>query len=434
MKNATILIPTTNIDVANNIVDSFLNAKNLDPVYIQFVFLINSKNEFSINQSWNKFDSYELVIIGADRYFGSCEENIYRSQDFSTCFKDYVFCIGDGDEINWDSLSEALDYAYINNLDACAWNINHKQIDKEFGFSEERSIGPLEINSNANNFVKLLFNNEILPASIGFPALLSVFGPVDWAAYLGNHLFRKQAFQRILSYRTNEYVYSFVFKQLRYFTENTDARYGFIFKPVITRVAAEFDSLRENNGVKKISWLEDHRMVTGGSPVFWVAILNYLNSIHNNYIFDLVINSFMYSHSPDDNYKIYINYHSSLIQLLNWCKSSLLFKTNGHSYYLGKEVAFSSIYELSYIHDFLKNLKESFRRLNIKKEHSDMLLNQSIVSLNCYLNGYQDSYNLLTEAVNSINNLISIMTQDFVIQLHLKSFDLYIDKLNDNPT
>lgn len=427
MNNVTILIPTANVEAANKIVNSYLNSNFINRIYVQFVFLVNPKDVLFLDSKWDKYDSYELIIVYADRYFGSCEENIYRSQDFSSCFKDYIFCIGDGDEINWGLLVDALDFVSVNSLDACAWNILHKQVHRDLGVSEEKSIGLMEINSSANNFVKLLFNGEVLPAGVGFTSLMSTFGPVDWAAYLGNHIFKRNVFESILCYRSHEYVYSFVFKQLKYFTDNPSARYGFISQPIITRVADEFVKLQNNSNVKKISWLEEHRMVEGGTPIFWVAILDYLNSIDNDKIFDLVVNSFMYSHSPNKNFEIYVNYHSSLVQFLNWCNASLHYKIKGHSYYLGQEVKISSTYEVVYVYGFLKKLKGAFARLLANSESINISLNRALVCLELYLRDGRNLEALLKESTDSIGNLINFLNEDLVIDFHLKSFNNYLD-------
>lgn len=428
MKNVTILIPTTNIEIASKIVNSFLKSEFTNSIFIQFVFLVNPKTPCSFNSKWDKYDSHELITVYSDRYFGSCEENIYRSQDFSSCFKEYIFCIGDGDEINWGLLINVLDFVFINRLDACAWNIMHRQAHKDLEFTEENSISLMEINSSANNFVKLLFNGEVLPAGVGFPSLLSTYGPVDWAAYLGNHIFKRNVFESILRSRSHEFVYSFVFRQLKYFTDNPSSRYGFISQPVITRIADEFVKLQSNSNEKKISWLEDHRMVEGGTPIFWVAILDYLNSIDDENIFDFVINSFMYSHAPNEKYEIHINYHSSLVQLLCWCSASLHYKLSGFSYYLGQDVKIGSTFEIVYVCGFLKKLKDSIIRLLAGNESIIILINRAIICLELYLKDGQNLEILLIEAKDSIGKLINQLSQDIIIDLHLKSFNNYLER------
>jgi hypothetical protein len=426
MHNVTIVIPTTNISVANRILNSYLESGISNQIYAQFVYLINSK-VITINSAKREnFDSYELLYINADRYFGSCEENIYRAQDFSSCFKEYIFCIGDGDILNWESLLNALNFVYKNNLDACAWNILHRQVHDELGFSEQNSIDLMEINSNSNQFVKLLFDGEILPASIGFPALLSTFGPVDWAAYLGNHLFKKNVFESIISYRFNENVYSFVFKQVQYFSDNPSAKYGFFNESVISRVADEYVKLKLNSNKNKITWLEDHRLVIGGSAVFWISLIDYLNLINNDYFFDIIVNSYMYSHVPSSNYEISVNYHPTLLAILFWCQASLDYKINGGSYYLGPSVNLGSLYEIRYISCFLKKFKVSFERLSTENESIIALVNKSQICLSLYLASNHESDTFLIHAKDAIANIMNLCDQSLVINLHLNAFNTYL--------
>ena len=427
MHNVTIVIPTTNIEVANRILNSYLESSICNQIYAQFVYLINSKNSASYEVKRDNFDLYELVHISADRYFGSCEENIYRAQDFSSCFKEYVFCIGDGDFINWESLLKALNFSCKNNLDACGWNILHRQIHGEFGFSEENAIDIMEINSNANQYVKMLFDGEILPGGIGYPALLSTFGPVDWAAYLGNHLFKKNVFESILSYRFNENVYSFVFKQVQYFSDNPIAKYGFFKDPVISRIADEYVKLKLNSGIKNITWLEDHRLVIGGSAVFWIALLDYLNLIDNDHYFDIILNSYMYSHVPSSNFEISVNYHSGLLAILFWCQASLEAKINAGSYYLGPGVKLGSLYEIRYISCFLKKFKASFERLSVENESIIGLVNKSQIFLSLYLASNHESDTFLIQAKDAVANIMNLCDQNLVINLHLNAFNIYLE-------
>ena len=427
MHNVTIVIPTTNISVANRILNSYLESGISNQIYAQFVYLINSKVITNNSTKRESFDSYELFYINADRYFGSCEENIYRAQDFSSCFKEYIFCIGDGDFINWESLLNALNFICKNNLDACAWNILHRQVHDEFGFTEQNSIDLMEINSNSNQFVKLLFDGEILPASIGFPALLSTFGPVDWAAYLGNHLFKKNVFESVISYRFNENVYSFVFKQVQYFSDNPSAKYGFFKESVISRVADEYVKLKLNSNKDKITWLEEHRLVIGGSAVFWIALIDYLNLINDDHLFDIIVNSYMYSHVPSSNYEISVNYHPTLLAILFWCQASLDYKINGGSYYLGPSVNLSSLYEIRYISCFLKKFKVSFERLSAENGSIIALVNKSQFCLSLYLASNHESDTFLIQARDAIANIINLCDQSLVINLHLNSFNTYLE-------
>ena len=79
----SILVPTTEDHRNSQIVRDYLESPQRKQLGVQFVFLLNDRK--TIGQHRSEIVSqgdHEIVVVANDRYFGACEDNLYRVQDF----------------------------------------------------------------------------------------------------------------------------------------------------------------------------------------------------------------------------------------------------------------------------------------------------------------------------------------------------------------
>ncbi len=430
----SILIPTVNPEGGARLIQSFLEHGPNAKLHPQFVILVNPKTPSPAGFEHKQFLEYEFLRVFSDRHFGSCEENIYRTQDFSSFFYDWIFCIGEHDIVDWALLERAILFSEENSLDVCGWNILHMQEKVGGGYSTALSVGPTQSSRFGTNEVELLFSGIVLPARIAFPAILSAYGPIDWAAYIGSHLFKKSTFESVLRYRYSEYIYSFVFKQLRHFCSDSRVRYGFFSDPVLRRVAGEYLQLSRERERGKMSWLEEHRIVSGGSPFFWIALLEYINRIEDDNLFNLVTNSICYSHSPDQNGNISIRLTPFLSCLLAWASSSVAFRLKGSSYYLGGACRASALYELEFVQSFLVRLRHCIETseayANVEPELR-WALDSAIFNIRTYLVGGFRSDALLISSHSRLKETLLNLKPESQLAWNDKSFRLYLNNCSN---
>jgi hypothetical protein len=399
--------------------------------YVQFVFLLNRKNTSSENKSnIQKFDGYEIITVINDRYFGSCEENLYRAADFSDLFCEFIFCVGEHDFIDWSHLNLALEKFNEQNLGVMGWNIKSQQKKSNDDYAELAAVAPLSFQSSANEYCHILLNRGVLSSVIAYPALISTYGPLDWAAYLGNHLFRKNVFQKLFQYKFSEHVYSLVYKQFQLFSSN-DIRYGFYGDFVIWRISDDF--LKAKEGHHSWGWLEDHRTVQGLSKTFWIANLQYLVEIKDKSIYNLVTNSLCFSQVPDANSEtIQYSHISAFAQILNWSMQVINHKLNGKSHYFGDRVSAGSVSDLFTIAEYLKILLIQVQTNEIYASYEEEFLyhlKNSVLSLSEYLSVSSTSDLLLGNCLNHLGQLIKLPDQKNLISMNQKSFNEYAIKL-----
>ena len=428
----SIVIPAVGGIHSSPIIRSFLDI-DCPNLYVQFVFLLNGKNIPQDRKSdIIKFDRYEIISVVNDRYFGSCEENLYRSADFSDLFCEFVFFIGEHDAIDWSHLVLALDRFQSQNLAVMGWNIRSQQRKTNGDFAEISAIAALNSKSSANEFCHILLNKGILSSSVAYPALISTYGPIDWAAYLGNHLFRKNVFQRVFQFKFSEYVYSLVYKQLLLFSLN-DIRYGFYEEFVISRVSDDFLKIKEHRF--SLGWLEDHRTVHGLSKCFWVSNLQYLVEIKNPKLFNLVSNSLCLSQRPDsDNEGINYSQSSALSQILNWSTQVVNLKLVGKSHYFSESVLSGSVSDLFTVSEYLKILcfqNRSDRMYNILGKDFSYHLSATVSLLCQYLNVSNTSELLLSRCLVHLDQLSKLPTANDLIEINNMAFNDYLFSLQD---
>jgi len=430
----TVIVPSISSAEKIPLVESFKQSTHCDEMELQFVILQNAKKTDIVKpSSIEKHTGYEIVRVQNDRYFGSCEENIYRAQDFVDAFHDYVFCVGEHDVIDWALMLEGLHFFEDRQLDAMGWDIMNVQ---SIGGGESVSLScfvPVS-QSHSSSYVNMLLNGNTLPSSIAYPSLLATYGPIDWAAYLGNHLFRKSILKKIFQYRFSEHVYSFVFKQLKFFS-SSDVRYGLFNKCVIQRVSSDFLNLKNANGSKKITWLEEHRLVHGASPVLWVSNLSHMLELENSNLFNLISNSLCMSHYPDAKYEIEFKYHSFLHNVFMWSAGVIQHKLFGTSYY------FPGIYGSSYLTDLL-HVKRYFERMLKIFEFQDFSVNEKqlklavidvVFNLQAYLDRgiHQDA--LLVSTAESLRSATTLLSNEYVFAASNESFNRYQNSLIRRP-
>ncbi len=430
----TIIIPLVGNISDSKILPSFLESALRNKIYVQFVFLLNSKKAKIKQQKskYNKYNDYEVLIVPNDRYFGTCEENIYRSQDFSDIFKPLVFCIGEHDFIEWSNLLGAIDFFLKNNLDALAWNIVGDQLCSDGTYYSLHGITDLNSNLLANKYMRMMLSGEVLSSRIGSTAILSLYGPIDWFAYLGCHLFSKEVFSGILQYNlAEESVYSLVYKQLIYFQEQ-EIRYSFYNTSVIHRVSNEFLNIKL--GKYSRGWLEDHRTSKGASPVFWIANIKYLSHLSDqNFfkLFDIILFSFTLKQISTEDERACYKQVSMLENIFKWIRMSIQNKLSGRSHYFPEFCGSSSLIDIRYIKEFLDALIEGITMRQKVYYFLPKSLSQIIIDLSglidLFLKKPSISSDFLGIAKNKIDECMYLIQYDFIAELNNNAFSALID-------
>ncbi len=425
----TIIIPSTGSISSSLILQSFLTSEP-HSIYVQFVFLLNKKNCTKIIENKiEQFGSHQIISVANDRYFGSCEENLYRSGDFSNLFCERVFCVGEHDYIDWAELELALENFDARALGVMGWNIKSQQNKTDGGFTELSAITPLNIDSSANEFCQVLLRKGVLNSAIAFPALISLYGPIDWAAYLGNHLFRKDIFQKVLQYKFSEHVYSLVYKQLKFFSSN-QIRYGFYTESVIRRISDDF--LKINTGNHSHGWLTEHRAVHGLSHIFWISNLQYLNELKSNELFNLVSNSTALSHQPGANETIDYGHSFTLPNFLSWADRAIKYKLKGDSHYFARDSKSSSMSDIYTVCEYLKILLSEARRTTIYNGLGEQVfshLRSAALTLEQYLGASVSSDFLLENCIRHLEKAIELLNRESLTLVNEKSFIQYCEIL-----
>ncbi len=425
----TIVIPAVKNIEDCSIINSYLEANIANELSVQFVYLNNKKTVREPSKSSIKnFGNYEIIEVVNDRYFGSCEENIYRVQDFIGLFKPLVFFVGEHDIIDWNALKSAIGYFRENHLDAMGWNILSKQLLANKNYSSKPAVIPLTDSNIANNYINILFAGKSLSASIGYAAMISVYGPIDWAAYLGNHLFKIEVLNKLLQYRFSEPIYSLVYKQALLF-RNHKINYGFFENPVIHRISDEF--LKIKNKTHSFGWLEEHRTVNGNSKVFWIANLSHLLQLEDNHLFNSISYSFCVSNVPNDLGEITYMRSSMFRNLLQWSANVISYKLEGRSFYFPNEIGTGSLQDLHYIQLYLKKylsiMYASPVFLNVIPADILNRLSDASQYLSQYLDTIYSSDLLLRYAYEKIVSTLPLLHDEILTSLCDLSFRESID-------
>jgi len=370
----SVVIPTTNKSGHEKVLNDFyLSDPDALKISVQFVSLINSKKPYAYSEIKSLGGRHELVTVGNDRYYGSCEENIYRITDFVGILGKFVLIIGDTDTVDWLNLSELVkqELSSISPCEAVCLNLYVKELINSVE-SVEISVMPVDVGTDEDIRTVAGDFKSGLACKIGtiFPWLISSFGPLDWAAYIGNHVYRREYITKILSYAFAEHVYSLVYKQLLAANSNPDASYRLYNKRVVTRVSK--DLLWQNSIIsppkasnspsaqgqfpKPLPWLAEHRLVNGKCGNFSITHLHYINYLPNELAM-LVASSWTLALRPSGNASLLLRRGSFLVLSLHLCANTLRDSVTGRSHLLEgvEEVKYSS-FDTRIICDYLNKL------------------------------------------------------------------------------
>lgn len=427
----SIIIPCVNDPAESTIIKNFdYSARNF-PFDLQFVCLVNKVGFKDIKlKSSGTVESYNnvrAIVLSTDRYYGSCEENIYRVQDVGALLGDLVFIIGEHDAIDWNLLSESIDFFMNCQLDVMGWNILSEQKKLDESYIGLKAITHLGRNDSlANQLVSGLFTGQAQKSRFGSAAMLSIYGPIDWYAFIGAHLFRVKAFLHTLQYSFPEFIYSFVYKQLISFQEG-EFRYGYYGNCAIHRRSDDFKKIRE--GVYTSGWLSEHRSVRGLSSAFSVANLAYLYCLRDNPIFGLVSGSLTLAHVPNENEEIGYVQNSFLRLAISWSISVLRLFVSGKSHYLPTESVSANLVDLRYVYGYWRVFLKAYQE---NQSGFDVLPGQFSRNIRYavhYIDEQLGSVSAKPEAINRVIKLFSdasaMLDPDLLYRLNEDTFAAY---------
>lgn len=415
----SIIIPAVKPLADCPIIPAFLESGIADSLDVQFVYMYNPKQVVRAPSERQQNETHEVLHVTTDLYFSSCEDNFYRVQDFSGLLKEHVFVIGEHDRIVWPQLVKALQRCNEQKLDVLGWNIHSKQKREDGSYSTAAGVFNPVLAGPAAEIVQALRDGEVTEGAIGFMSLLALFGPIDWASYIGSQLYSRGAFQRILMHKLQEQIYSFTFKQML-FCNQSGVRYGFMEEAVVWRVSDELLRMRE--GVHSWGWFEEHRRVHGHSNQFWIACMAYLLQFEDDALFHLIANCLCTSEvaGADDSSKS-INCYTMVSHLFSWAIESLRFKFNSDSFYLPGQPS-GSLQDAEYVRLFYRRMLKGYAALPdvyapFSKEYRG-LLEQALWSLDGYLEAPKANEPLLMLAVQQLTLARGMLTGEMMIAVH----------------
>ncbi len=426
----SIVVPAVSPVNESKVLQTYHKAQ-FDCYKVQFVFLVNSREPNRTRQSEStKSGMHEILCIYNDRYFGSCEENISRVGDFIDVLGDLIVVVGEHDFIDWEELGKAAGTFFEKALDAMAINIKCSQLQADGSYASLDAIAPIDVNVSAYSYAQALFSNQVLSSEVAFPALVSCFGPIDWAAYIGCHLVKREAFRRILMFKSSEDVYSLSYRPLNFFA-STSCRYSYYSGTPIHRISDEYLKMAE--GRHSWGWLEDHRTVKGLSPCFWIANLQYLVEIQNSFLFVLVTYSHCLSCVPSADGGMSRTYQSFFRKILQWSSEVLNHKLSGRSYYLPDASTSCDLGDLYTVYAYL----EKFTAISASDVELTRLLGAPTLTrlekatryLACYLKSMSDSNQLIRMAINEIDVVRSGIDSQRLVELCDASYSRYLGSL-----
>lgn len=400
--------------------------KGLTPSFVpQFVFLINLKqqNGSKADASIEHKADHDVVIVPSDRYFGSCEENIGRVADCMDLLGDYVVIVGEHDAIDWHQLDLAMEQILSNKLDALAVNISCFQLQEDGSSACLKALIEHDDSLTTTPVVKALMAQKVMSSRIGFPALISHFGPIDWAAYIGSHIYRREVLRRVFMYKTSEHVYSLVYKQAMLFCR-ADYRYSLFIDTPISRISNDF--LKMKQGSYSPGWLENHRTVLGHSPCFWITNNEYIASLRDPGEAMVFIYSSCLSQVPGEDAEPVYRREYFLKHLLSFCVSALQYANEGRSYYLPEGVKSGSLADTYTVYRFLRKLmslvENDYRLLTLHGPSFVNFLRRATEELEKTLKSKSDAHSYLEGAKNLICQAKVALSPETLCDLHRYSY------------
>ena len=319
---------------------------------VKIVVLWNIDENDYETRALKEFDTLDIIEIKNKRYFSSCEENLYRVEDVLGDVGDYIFFVGCHDQINWELIDRTVKSCVELGADVAGWNILNSQQTENGDWSSLSAFDKTSFGLSAEFELQNAMEGELCDSRVIIPCLLAVYGPIDWFAYLGNHLFSKKCFYNILSHSFTEYVYSLVFKIIRELSKNP-YNYLLVSDCVIERKSSEY--LEKKGGGR---WLTEHRLDRGTSSNFHLALLYHVNSLDQS-LFDLTMSSLCYSHQNESTSEVKpgVKVYSLLCVMVDQIMTFVERDYSTSSYYCpGSNKAI-------YVRD-LRQCREFFARLN----------------------------------------------------------------------
>jgi hypothetical protein len=425
-----VVLTTGDLERAHRVVDAFAASGIENQLKAQFVYLLNRKDlSFPLDQTATGTRAgVETVYIGNDRYFGSCEENLFRLRDVVDILKPLVLIIGETDEINWPNLAEAARLSSDEHLDAVLLNIQNIQNKRSGGTANMFVAQQLNEDSLQNTFCRSLMNGRTLSTSVAYPAVASMYGPIDWLAFIGNHLYSRTTLRGILKYRFTEHVYSFVYMQALYFAEHS-GRYRMFMPETVNRISNDFVS-ENSQKMPALGWLREHRTVNGQSETLWIANVFHLLQIEDDHLFALLAMSLNLAHTPSGNDDGITFVRNSMVrQIMHWINAVLYEKFNGTSFYLKGQGRGRLDDEIWAIHRFLKRLvtsapayEGSFCPAFVEK------IDEATIFTSLYFKDVEQSAEVLREASAAVSAALSVLTDEVLRHFQTRSFRHYANR------
>ena len=420
----TIVIPSIKALSESAIINSYMASPVRERVKVQFVYLQNLKHPTGNEQSTiEQFPTHELITVANPWFFTTADENIFRIQDFLPLLKPFIFVVGEHDAIDWPQLLEALVFREKNQLDVLGWNVLCREQWANGTEALNLSLIPLADDSVANHFIQRLFRGEVLPGVIGYAALYSIYGGLDWAAYIGNHLYSKAALSRLLQYSFSEYIYGQVYKQAVFFTEQ-NTRYGIYTEAVIHRFSNDFE--KQRRGEK--SWVSP-RHANGASPIYWFVHLPCLYEIEDDALFCHLLFSLRLIQRPTEHGEVISERMANFPCVLKWMEEVLLFAVHGRSYYFPNKSATGMLRDVRQIMKLLIRIGHQFEKNPIFADlppKALLLLQEALIKLASYLGELHADIELLSRAATTLAEMANQFTAPLLVALNKVTFDAYI--------
>lgn len=420
----TIVIPSIKLLDQSGIIPSFANSPVNKRLFVQFVYLQNLKTPLAnVTPKVESFGTHDLITVPNGRFFDTAEENLFRIQDIIGMLKPHVFFVGEHDQIDWEVLEQALASATERQLDVMGWNILCREMKEDGSYSESTALIPVDDVGTANELVKMLLSGQNLQGRLGYLAMLSIYGPLDWSAYIGNHLYRREALAHMLQYSFAEYIYAHVYMQALFFYEHTTS-YGFFAKSAIHRVSNDF--LNHRKGTR--SWVSP-RQAQGKTPGFWIGHVSNIAQIQDDALFNVMAHCLRVSLGYNEKGDQVHSRNSMFSNLFMWAREALEFRLSGPSYYFPEQTS-GTLQDVRYVRLFFSRLLEAMQRnpqlYRFVNDFSKNALREGVIALTLYLTSLDASEDMIRLANTKFNEAFSGFTDEVVIELHRASFAEYM--------
>jgi hypothetical protein len=429
MKRAlSVVVPTTSSEAPAGFINSFLASEAPQHLSIKFFFLINKKRTTDKNTGDVVFsDCYSIFSIYSDRYYGSCEENLYRIRDFFDLLDEQVIVLGDTDEVSWDSVLDVLKRCQ-SGADVIALSVDNHQKNIE-GAIVVAPLLPMHLLSAIWDIGT--GENRVIDGYDALRYLIFMTGPLDWSAYIGNHLYTKRAFLRILQEESKEPMYSFLIMQLKAYQRDS-IKYLFPWqRPVVKRLGNELVSLIRG---QSWGWQVDHRVSRGDSPQCSVGMLSQMLEIDSEDDFDIILNSKCNRHRLDDSgFKLESFQNFFFRTTIRWCRGVLRHRLQTPSQYFPTLCKSGSLKDLGLVDRFAARLAERLRsKTNIYGSMADPLI-ESLDVFRDLAAAYSESLYCdeakLHEMVKTLDDFEVLCTDDILERFHKRCGELHFSIL-----